>query len=93
MSYIIDGLTYTDKLPHSRIERLLYEILKRQEGGGVGKTIVVDDPSDVGDGLQVQGNFLTIDADTTVTLDSYMPVTSGAVADQLNIVDEIMTMI
>lgn len=29
-SYTIDGLTYTDKLPHSRVEDILYRILDKQ---------------------------------------------------------------
>lgn len=33
-TFNIDGLVYTDKLPHSRVERLLYSILKNGGGGG-----------------------------------------------------------
>lgn len=86
---IFDRLTYTDKIPRSRIERLLYEILKKQGGGG-GTSIVVDDPSDVGNGLKIQNETIVIDAEDTVT-DSNKPITSGAIKNQLDMIDIIMS--
>ena len=87
-TYVIDGLTYTDKLPHSRIERILYKILNKigGGGGGGGETLVVDDPSDLGNGLSLSGNAITVHATNTMN-DSSLPITSGAVHDQINLAD------
>lgn len=38
-TFNVDGIEYKDKLPHSRVEKILYDILE-EEGGGV-------DPSDI----------------------------------------------
>lgn len=84
----LDGLAYTEKVPHSRIEKLLYDILNG--GGGGGGDIVVDDPSDVGNGLMVSNDTLKINASNDVMDDNELPVTSGAVQHQLSLVDIIM---
>lgn len=84
----VDGIVYTDKLPHSRIEYLQYAILKKEEGGG-GSTLVVDDPSDVGDGLYVASNTININVTNTMD-DSRTPITSGAVYNQLEAALQLM---
>lgn len=92
-TFIFDRLTYTIKTPHSRIEKFIYDIINKQSGGGGGSVIIVDDPSDVGTGLQVNGNYLTIDAEDTIKEDSEKPVTSGAIKEQMDVVEEIMSRI
>lgn len=90
----IDGLTFTDKLPHSRIERILYQILKKQSGGGGDDdTLVVDDPSDLGNGLAAKDNKIVIDAVTDMDSSSSKPITSGAVFKQLDMANTILTRI
>lgn len=90
-TFIIDGLKYTDKLPHSRIEKILYEILKNQ-GGGEGVDLVVDDPSDVGNGLMISNNKIAVDAVNTMD-DSSSPITAGAVYNQLVLAGDVMARI
>lgn len=92
-SFNIDGLKYTDKLPHSRIEKILYEILKKQGGGGEGDAdLVVDDPSDVGNGLMISNNKLTVNAVNSMD-DSNLPITAGAVYNQLVLAGDVMARI
>lgn len=90
----IDGLTYTDKLPHSRIERILYAILKKQGGGGGGdESLVIDDPTDLGNGLKISGNSITIDATNSMDPNSSKPITSNAVYEQLEKADILLARI
>ena len=91
-TFNIDGLLYTDKLPHSRIERILYAILKKQGSGGGGDDVdlVVDDPSDVGDGLAISDNKLKVNA-TSIMVDSSDLITSGAVYDQIEMAETILS--
>lgn len=79
----IDGLTYTDKLPHSRIERLLYQILKKQEGGDVK-------PESIGYGLSVSGNTLYLDTTDDPNDSPNRPMSSHGVYHQLDLADTIM---
>ena len=90
----IDGLVYTDKLPHSRIERILYAILKKQGSGGGGSDadLVVDDPSDVGDGLTISNNKLSLRVVTSMD-ESNDLISSGAVYNQLEVAETIMARI
>lgn len=92
--FTIDGLRYTDKLPHSRIERILYDILKKEGGGGGGgddpDALVVDGPEDLGNGLKLADNKIFLDISNTVDLNVKTPITSNAVYEQLEVVDTIM---
>lgn len=90
-TFNIDGLKYTDKLPHSRIEKILYEILKNQGGGG-GADLIVDDPSDVGNGLMISNNKIAVNAVNTMD-DSGSPITAGAVYNQLVLAGDVMARI
>ena len=92
-SFNIDGLTYTDKLPHSRIERILYSILKKQGGGQTEDSLVVDDPTDVGNGLSIIGNKLSVTPLSTISSTSTLPITSDAMYTQINNIDTIMSRI
>lgn len=93
-TFNIDGLTYTEKLPHSRVERLLYLIHEKQKGGGGGgddpKHIDVLSPTNVGNGLTVSGDSIVIDAIEDVTSSSKKPLTSDAVYRKLEQAGEIM---
>lgn len=86
----IDGLIYTDKLPHSRIERILYSILKKEGGGG-------DEPSEdveIGFGLKVVGgNTLALDTVDEMDTASKKPITSNAIYKELEKADAIMARI
>lgn len=90
--FTIDGLTYTDKLPHSRIERILYDILKKEGGGGGGDddALVIDGPEDLGNGLKLADDKISLDISNKVDLNVNTPVTSNAVYEQLEVVDTIM---
>lgn len=79
----IDGLTYTDELPHSRIERILYKILKKEGGGGGDYNI--------GNGLKIVGNKLVLDTSDNADTSSNKPITSNAVYNELEKTDTIMS--
>lgn len=83
----VDGLEYTDKLPHSRVERILYKILAKQSGGGGS-----DDP-DIGYGLTIVGNTIRLDTIDDMSQTSNKPITSNAVATQIEKAETIMSRI
>lgn len=90
--FVIDGLTYTDKLPHSRLERILYQILKKEGGGGGDDDVdlVVDGPEDLGNGLLLVGNTITLNVSDKMSTNEKLPITSNAVYEQLEIADTIL---
>ena len=77
------------KPPHSRIEYIIFKIIDEQDS----KILIIDDPSDLGTGLKVDDDTIMIDADTTLNQDSNKPITSGAINDQMDIVEDIMSRI
>lgn len=93
VSFNIDGLTYTDKLPHSRIERILYAILKKEGSGGDDTAdLVIDGPEDLGNGLKLLANAITLDVNETL-VDDNKPLTSGAVYNELEKANTILSTI
>lgn len=89
-SYYIDGIKYTDKLPHSRIEKIMYSILKKKEGD---VDLVVDGPEDLGKNLMLVDNAITVNPINQVISTSSDAVTSHAVWEQLEMANAIMATI
>lgn len=89
--YTIDGLTYTDRLPHSRVERILFKILDNE--GGYEPDLVVDDPSKIGSGLELVDDTIIVSPVNTVLYDNSNLISSHAVWEQLQLAGTIMATI
>lgn len=85
--YVLDGIYYNGR-PHSRVEKILIDILMNGGGGGGGE---ID--KKLGNGLKVVGNKLMMDTTEIIESGNAKPAAAKGMHNQLDKAEYILGLV